>query len=142
MAEVLVEFSDVVISAGTRRYTGRACGSPMESGQWQGWVEFVDLDTGEAVRTPRETTQPNRTDTVYWATGLTPVYLEGALQRALHPRHRRRAGGVELAVALLEAQPAAAGARVVAAGRGAHAGRKSFTRRARSRNCSREAPVP
>ena len=24
-------------------------------------------------------------DTVYWATGLTPVYLEGALRRALHP---------------------------------------------------------
>ena len=88
MAEVLVEFSDVVISAATRRYTARACGSPMDSGQWQGWVEFVDLDTGEAVRTPRETTQPNRTDTVYWATGLTPIYLEGALQRALHPTFR------------------------------------------------------
>jgi hypothetical protein len=35
------------------------------------------------VRSGRETTQPNRTDTVYWATGLTPVYLEGALRRAL-----------------------------------------------------------
>ena len=40
---------------------------------------------GAAVRSGRETTQPNRQDTAYWATGLTPVYLEGALGRALNP---------------------------------------------------------
>jgi hypothetical protein len=33
----------------------------------------------------RETTQPNRRDTDYWASGLTYVYLEGALHRALKP---------------------------------------------------------
>jgi hypothetical protein len=90
MPEVLVEFFDVVISAGTSRYMARACGTGLENGQWQGWVEFTDLETGDAVRSPRETTQPNRTDTVYWATGLTPIYLEGALQRALHPAFRPR----------------------------------------------------
>jgi hypothetical protein len=37
------------------------------------------------VRTARETTQPNRTDLLYWASGLTAVYLEGALTRALSP---------------------------------------------------------
>ena len=88
MAEVLVEYSDVVISAGTSRYMARACGTAVESGHWQGWLEFIDLDTGDALRSPRETTQPNKTDTVYWATGLTPIYLEGALQRALHPMVR------------------------------------------------------
>ena len=88
MAEVLVEYSDVVITAGTRRYTARAVGGPVASGQWQGWLEFIDLDSGEAIRSPRETTQPNKTDTVYWATGLTPVYLDGALNRALHPNVR------------------------------------------------------
>ena len=36
-----------------------------------------------AVRSGRETTQPNLADLEYWATGLTPVYLEGALKRAL-----------------------------------------------------------
>jgi hypothetical protein len=90
MAEVLLEYSDVVISAGTSRYTARACGTAVPSGQWQGWLEFVDAETGNAFRSPRETTQPNRTDTLYWATGLTPVYLEGALQRALHPTFRAR----------------------------------------------------
>jgi hypothetical protein len=56
---------------------------------WQGWIEFVPVGSGKAVRSPRETTQPNRADTLYWATGLTPVYLEGALHRALHPLPKR-----------------------------------------------------
>jgi len=55
---------------------------------WQGWIEFDPIDEPagrDTLRSPRETTQPNRTDTEYWATGLTPVYLEGALKRALSP---------------------------------------------------------
>jgi hypothetical protein len=32
--------------------------------------------------TSRETTQPNRQALIYWATGLEPVYLEGAFERA------------------------------------------------------------
>jgi hypothetical protein len=85
MAEVLVEYSDVVIREEGKRYIARACGAQVPSGQWQGWFEFIDLETGDAVPSGRETTQPNRVDTVYWATGITPVYLEGALRRALHP---------------------------------------------------------
>jgi hypothetical protein len=56
----------------------------MTGGLWQGWVEFQPIEGGPAVRSPRETTQPNRTDTAYWATGLSAVYLEGALRRALN----------------------------------------------------------
>ena len=85
MAEVLVEYTDVVITAGTERYMARAVGAPADNGHWHGWLEFIDTETGEVIRSGRETTQPNRTDTLYWATGLTAVYLEGALQRALHP---------------------------------------------------------
>jgi hypothetical protein len=48
-------------------------------------LEFVPLDGAAAIRSGRETTQPNRKDLMYWATGLTPVYLDGALQRALKP---------------------------------------------------------
>jgi hypothetical protein len=40
------------------------------------------------MRTGRETTQPNRPDLLYWATGLTAVYLEGALDRARKPLTR------------------------------------------------------
>lgn len=61
----------------------------MEDGLWEGWVEFEPVHGGPSVSTGRETTQPNRKDTVYWATGLTPVYLEGALIRALDGRATR-----------------------------------------------------
>jgi hypothetical protein len=37
------------------------------------------------VRTPRETTQPNHADLIYWASGLSAIYLEGALTRAAEP---------------------------------------------------------
>ena len=40
--------------------------------------------TEASCATIRETTQPNLTDLTYWATGLTPVYLDGALARTLH----------------------------------------------------------
>jgi hypothetical protein len=85
MAEVLVDYSDPVTSSDGREYMARACGSEMDGSRWQGWLEFIPVDGGPAVRSSRETTQPNRTDTEYWATGLTPVYLEGALDRALNP---------------------------------------------------------
>ena len=85
MAEVLVEYTDVVLTVAERRYKAQACAAPVASGQWHGWLEFIDIDSGDALRSGRETTQPNKADTLYWATGLTAVYLEGALARALHP---------------------------------------------------------
>lgn len=92
MAEVLVEFSDPVADEDGITYAARACGVEGDHGRWLGWIEFVPADGGAVVRSGRETTQPNRTDTLYWATGLTSVYLEGALKRALKPlvRHPPR----------------------------------------------------
>ena len=46
---------------------------------------YAEILMNDAVRSGRETTQPNLTDLEYWAQGLTPVYLEGALRRALEP---------------------------------------------------------
>lgn len=88
MAEVLVEFNDAVVAADRTPYLARACGAVTANGTWQGWLEFVAADGGPTIRTGRETTQPNRADTLYWATGLTTVYLEGALERARHPLTR------------------------------------------------------
>jgi hypothetical protein len=85
MAEVLTEFEASVRDESGREYIARACGLKCDDGHWEGWLEFVPLDGGVVVRSGRETTQPNRVDTEYWATGLTPIYLEGALQRALDP---------------------------------------------------------
>lgn len=88
MAEVLVEFSEPVIRGDGKSYIARACGDEMPDGMWQGWIEFIPVGAGEPVRSGRETTQPNRVDTEYWATGLTPVFLEGSLARALNPIRR------------------------------------------------------
>jgi hypothetical protein len=84
MAEVFEEFSDVVVENGVR-YHAHVCGAEMPDGKWQGWLEFLPLDGAAPLRSGRETTQPNRKDLMYWATGLTPVYIEGALHRALRP---------------------------------------------------------
>ena len=83
MAETLLRYQQSVTGPDGTLYEARACGSPMPGGTWQGWIEFVPLDGGEPLRSGRETTQPNRVDTAYWATGVSPVYLEGALKRAL-----------------------------------------------------------
>ena len=85
MAEVLVTFPDPVRGSDGRTYIARACGSSMDDGRWQGWLEFEPMDGGRPFRSTRETTQPNRVDTAYWATGLTSVYLEGSLERTLKP---------------------------------------------------------
>ena len=85
MAEVLVTFAEPVTGPDGETYVARACGSEMDDGRWQGWIEFVALDGSGTLRSRRETTQPNFTDVEYWATGLTPVYLEGALERTLRP---------------------------------------------------------
>ncbi|MCC7417271.1 MAG: hypothetical protein IT176_09015 [Acidobacteria bacterium] len=86
MAEVLAEFPKSVADDRGTRYRVRACAAPASDGRaWQCWIEFAPLGGGLALRTTRETMQPNRRDAVYWATGLTPIYLEGALDRALRP---------------------------------------------------------
>jgi hypothetical protein len=83
MPEVLVQFEELVLSSDGTPYRAQACGAAMDTGMWEGWIEFVPVDGGTPVRSPRETTQPNRGDAVYWATGLSATYLEGALARAL-----------------------------------------------------------
>ena len=85
VAEVLLEFGEPVISEDGRAFVARACGSEMAGGLWQGWIEFIPVEGGQPLRSARATTQPNRQDTLYWATGLTPVYLDGALKRTLRP---------------------------------------------------------
>ena len=85
MAETLLQYQKPVLAPDGTRYEARACGAPQRGGTWQGWFEFIPITGGLPTRTARETTQPNRADTVYWATGVSPVYLEGALRRALMP---------------------------------------------------------
>jgi len=83
MAETLAQYDTRVSDRYGRVYAAKACGRLRDDRNWEGWIEFENVTTGEILRSSRETTQPNLTDLKYWATGLTPVYLEGALDRIL-----------------------------------------------------------
>jgi len=83
MARTIAQFDTPVIYTDGAQYTAKACGRERDDGLWEGWIEFENTRTGHALRTVRETTQPNLADLTYWATGLSPVYLEGALARTL-----------------------------------------------------------
>ncbi len=92
MTEVLVEYDTVLSSDDGSRWIAQACGRRGRGTIWEGWLEFVPLDPGSRpLRSRRETTQPSRESLMYWATGLTPVYLKGALDRALDCPPRRAA---------------------------------------------------
>ena len=82
MALTLLAFQALLVNEDTA-YRARACGREQDDGTWEGWIEFVPESGGPVLASARETTQPNLTDLEYWATGLTPVYLEGAFERAL-----------------------------------------------------------
>jgi hypothetical protein len=84
MVTTLWSFETPVVSRAGEAYSARACGRQREGHLWEGWIEF-EGPGGDVLRSGRETTQPNLTDLEYWAQGLTPVYLEGALRRALEP---------------------------------------------------------
>ena len=89
MAETVAQFETPVRDREGLLYTSTVCGRERDDGLWEGWIEFTNIETRKVVRSTRETTQPNFTDLKYWATGLTEVYLEGALDRTLRaPRVR------------------------------------------------------
>jgi hypothetical protein len=93
MAEILVALPDILTAENGQTYAAHAVGAETPLGQWEAWIEFIPADGGAPATSPRETTQPNRVAAVYWATGLTAIYLEGALARALGRNGGRTADG-------------------------------------------------
>ncbi|MBW3553994.1 MAG: hypothetical protein KY466_10810 [Gemmatimonadetes bacterium] len=91
MAEELLEFENTVEDGEGKSWVAVVMGAEREDSHWVGWIRFDPAGGGEALVTDRETTQPNRGDLVYWATGLTYFYLEGALARARRKKDKDRA---------------------------------------------------
>jgi hypothetical protein len=85
MAHVIRTYAPLLTTGDGRVYAARSVGREREDGTWEGWLEFVPSDASPVIRSARETTQPNLADLEYWASGLTAVYLEGALERTLTP---------------------------------------------------------
>ncbi len=80
MAELIQTYAEVVRDALGAEYTVHAYGEARGDGNWEGWLEFHS--GGEVLRTNRETTQPDREALRYWASGLEPLYFDGAFARA------------------------------------------------------------
>jgi hypothetical protein len=94
MAEVLVKFDEAIVDEAGNGYFAQAAGKERDDGLWEGWLEFLPMsETAETLASERETTQPNRVNLKYWAEGLTRIYLEGALQRAISIARERPVSG-------------------------------------------------
>jgi len=83
MSELIQQYTPQLHDDNGVTYTIAAWGEPTVEGTWEGWLEFYPADESKAIlRTKRETTQPNKSAVEYWASGLEPVYFEGAFTRA------------------------------------------------------------
>jgi len=93
MEELIHEFVSQIADADGHVYTARAMGRQRKGRTvWEGWLEFAPVGGRGIIRRSQiETTQPNREALAYWASGIEPVYLEGALERAIASRAERRA---------------------------------------------------
>jgi hypothetical protein len=94
VTEEFLEFENTIEDEEGRSHVALVVGEQREDGRWIGRIRFTLTDGSDSVETDRETTQPNRDDLAYWATGLTYFYLEGALARARRRPERPPGGGL------------------------------------------------
>jgi hypothetical protein len=81
----VTQYSRTLVDPYARRYVARVYGACRPDYLWDGWFVFFPLDSGRALATDRETTQ-NSLSAVRdrdWASGISTVDLDGALERAL-----------------------------------------------------------
>jgi len=84
MAELIQKYPQRITDPHRIIYNVFAYGERRDDNLWEGWIEFhPENGNGPTLRTGRETTQPDRAALAYWASGLEPLYFEGALVRAL-----------------------------------------------------------
>ena len=76
------QYSGILVDPYGRRYVARSYGACRPDDLWDGWFVFFPLDGGRTLATDRETTQSTLAAVRYWASGITTIYLDGALERA------------------------------------------------------------
>lgn len=86
MDRLLQQFDTPVADAEGAQYNVLLYARDRVADTWQAWLVFERMPAAARFETDVETTQPNAEAVLYWATGLTDAYLEGALTRALQPR--------------------------------------------------------
>ena len=66
-------------------FHARVMGREAVDHRWEAWLEFVSISEPGSAKyvTPTETHQQDRAAVELWASGITRVYVEGALARAV-----------------------------------------------------------
>ena len=82
MAEVLREYPTLVGGVDDSAFVAQIWGREMSDRRWEAWIVFVPIANGQMRRTDRETVQATRAALEYWASGVTSIYLQGALHRS------------------------------------------------------------
>jgi hypothetical protein len=82
MSVLLQEFETPIVE-GSDTYRTFLYAQSRPGDTWEGWILFERQSDGARFSTPVETTQSNQEAVLYWATGLTDAYFEGALRRAI-----------------------------------------------------------
>jgi hypothetical protein len=86
MERLLQQFEHRVSDRDGETYDVFLYGRSRPGDTWQGWLAFERTSDGARFTTDVETTQPNAEAVLYWATGLTEAYFDGALARARKPQ--------------------------------------------------------
>lgn len=86
MNDLVHRYAEVVRDPEGRGYAASAHALERIDGIWEIWLEFRGLGRDVRLRTRRESEQPDRRAVLYWASGLQPSYLDGALLRATRAR--------------------------------------------------------
>ena len=87
MATLLQQF-EVPIRCNGETFITYLHGRETQKGSWEAWLVFERVPDGRRFTSPVETTQSNAQAVIYWATGLSNSYFEGALRRAREQRRR------------------------------------------------------
>ena len=82
MAELLREYPMLVGGVDDNAFVAQIWGRQMGDGRWEAWIVFTPITHGQTRRTERETIQATRAGVEYWASGVTSIYLQGALHRS------------------------------------------------------------
>jgi hypothetical protein len=98
---------DYLATSADGTYRARVYGRAQDDGMWGGWLVFFPVGGGRVIATERETTQSTFADLSYWASGLTPAYLDAALERALALQPEAELAGDLLELERLEASASA-----------------------------------
>lgn len=86
MDRLLQQFEQPVVDRDGETYDVFLYGRSRPGDTWQGWLVFQRRTDLARLATGVETTQPNAEAVLYWATGLTGAYFDGALDRAKRPQ--------------------------------------------------------